>query len=167
MRPQLDNRKVKTAFFMAPLISCVIGLFGMATFELMTSGFSALAGWPATLAFIKQGGYHFLMMLTAAYLIMLFFGIPCFLLLKRLSILNLFTLLLSAYVISNISLIIPSLIHGYGVYILLDRNFMVFTLIHPLHLITLLGAFCFWWIAVRHVRDIIIVNKSTSDKSIR
>lgn len=162
---QPDNAKVKFAFFITPLISCLLGLAGIFIFALLTSDFTDALRWADVKAFIVQSAQIFLFMLVIAYLITLLFGLPCFLILKRLNILNLFTLLLSAYAISNIFLLLPSLLGSHDFSGLLNRQFLAFILLCPLHLITLLGAFCFWWIAVRPRQDIIITHKVPGSKS--
>lgn len=165
MQQQLDNAKVKFAFFIAPLISCMIGLAGILIFALLTSDFTGTSRWTDVKTFIIEGTQIFLFMLVIAYLITLLFALPCFLLLKRLNILNLFTLLLSGYVMSNMFLLLPSLLGSHGFSGLLNRQFLAFILLCPLHLITLLGAFCFWWIAVRPRQDMVITHKIPDDKS--
>ena len=165
MHTQLDNQKVRIGFFVAPFISCVVGLAGILIFALLTSNISGVAAWPGTRLFAIHTSQLFLLLITVAYLITLFFGIPCFLLLKRLNILNLFTLLLAAYIISNISMLIPGLFSSRSLPAILDRQFVIFVLLCPLHLITLLGAFCFWWIAVRPRQDMVITHKMPSGQS--
>lgn len=164
MHQHVDNRKVKIGFFVAPFISCVAGLAGILIFALLTSNLSGVAAWPGTRLFAIHTGQLFLLLLTVAYLLTVCFGIPCFLLLKRLNILNLFTLLLAAYIISNIGMLIPGLFSSHSLPAMLDRRFVTFLLLCPLHLITLLGAFCFWWIALRPRQDIIITHKLQGDQ---
>lgn len=165
MQAQLDNRNVKIAFFIAPLISCIAGLVGILIFVMLTSNFSGVTIWPGLKPFVTHGAQVFLFMLVIAYLITLFFGLPCFLLLKRLNILNLFTLLPSAYIISNICLLLPRIFGGNGFLHLPNQQFLTSVLLCPLHLITLLGAFCFWWIAIRPRQDMVITHKTQGDKA--
>ena len=165
MQQHVDSRKVKIGFFVAPFISCVAGLAGILIFVLLTSNISGVAAWPGAKLFAVHTAQLFLLLITVAYLVMVFFGIPCFLLLKRLNILNLFTLLLAAYIISNISLLIPGLFSSRSFPAIMDRQFLTFVLLCPLHLITLLGAFCFWWIAVRSRQDIVIIHKVPGDQA--
>lgn len=165
MQQHVYSRKVKIGFFVAPFISCVVGLAGIFIFALLTSNFSNPFLWPDLKTFISEAVQIFLFMLGIAYMITLLFGVPCFFVLKHINAVNLFSLLLSAYAISNLVLLLPSLLGSYGFSGLLSRHFLAFILLCPLHLITLLGAFCFWWIAIRPRQDMVITHKIPGDKS--
>ena len=165
MQQHVDSRKVKIGFFVAPFISCVAGLAGILIFVLLTNSITGIGIWANIGTFTSYAVQLFLFMLVTAYLITLIFGLPCFILLKRLDILNLFTILLSAYIISNICLLLPEVFDNTELDGLLNRKFLMFVLLYPLHLITLLGAFCFWWIAVRSRQDIVIIHKVPGDQA--
>ncbi len=144
MKLSLSVKRVITAFLLAPLISCAIAILMFITFLFLKHDqFFAVESFFNILMF-----YCYLLLI--AYIIEIVMGIPCFLLLIHLKKLNLLYVLMCSYLISLTSLILLEIIcMTIEKMWVINLWLVLISLLWPLHLITLLGAFIFWWIGLR------------------
>lgn len=143
----LDKKRITTGFLLAPFISCALATIIWIAVVIIFSDASEFSTFERVLDFIYSAITVFLSLTAIAYFITLFLGAPCLIILRRLNAVNLLSILISAYLISVLGLIAVFLIglHDNSP----SLNQILFFLLFPAHLITLLGAFIFWWIAMR------------------
>jgi hypothetical protein len=146
----LDQKRVAYGFTLTPIISCFIAALIWATYDTIHDRRLNDLNLGNIDHLIDSIGTTFLLLIIVAYFVSYFLGIPSFYILKKMNLLNIYSILISAYVISLIGFI------SLGILISPDKTEFIFSLndvltflFYPAHLITVMGGLIFWWIAIR------------------